>query len=292
MQDWRKLSVEQLHRCYEQEHFAANMAEVVAGFAQRSQQVRATRSFETFRYGPEHAEDGLWARPDADSATPELAGDIVCFIHGGAWRTGKAESYLYPADWVCREGMHYVALNFGNVLDFQGRLFPMVEQLTRGLTWVICNAGSYGAVPRIHLVGHSSGAHLAACLAVLDWSVLVPEHPQALRDVLLCSGIYDLEPVSYSSRRTYLQLDPVEIHALSPYRQSFDPRVPIAITYGNQESPEFIRQSKALAQKLRAAGVPVREAMAEGLNHFEICGTFDCAEGFLGRFFMEGLRSS
>ncbi len=284
--DWRNLTVAQLHERYEQEHYAPNMGQVLGDLARRSHETRERVVFEAFRYGPGPAEDGFWARP------PDAGRDIVCFIHGGAWRGSRAEDYLYPAEWLCRHGLNYVALNFGTVLDFDGRLFPMVEQVGRGLAWVMRQAHAHGAAPRVHLLGHSSGAHLAACLAMLDWSQRVPEHPDALLQVQLCSGMYDLEPVSFSGRRSYLRLEAVERHALSPLHHHFDPRVPVTIACGENESPEFLRQSAAMAGKLRATGVPVQEAIGPGLNHFEVAGTLDSPEGFWGQLLVNRLTST
>ncbi len=285
MEDWRNLTVAQLHERYEQANYAANTAEVMADLAARSAQTQDRLPFEHFVYGPEANEDGYWARPAA------AARDVVCFIHGGAWRGGRAEGYLDPAEWVCGQGAHYVALNFSPVLDFQGRLFPMVEQLVRGLAWVIRRAGTLAAAPRIHLLGHSSGAHLAACVAMLDWSQIVPEHPEALMQAQLCSGMYDLEPVSYSARRSYLRLEAVERHALSPIGHHFSTRVPITIAYGEHESPEFLRQSRSMAEKLRNQGVPVKEAMGAGLNHFEVAATLGSPKEFWGELLASSLNA-
>lgn len=282
MQDWKQLTVAQLREQYEQERYVPNQGEVLGGMARRSREVREAITVDAFRYGIEADETGWWCPPAGQG------GEIVCLIHGGAWRGGRGENYLYPAPWITAGGRHYVSLEFGSALDFQGRIQPMVDQVRRGLSHVIRQAEARGASPRVHLVGHSSGAHLAACLATLDWRVLVPEYPDALRSMLLCSGSYDLEPVSHSGRREYLRLDAAEIQTLSPLRQVFDPRRPIFLTVGEHESPEFRRHYETLRHKLSQAGVPLREWVAPGLNHFEIIQTFD-ADGALGRFWQESL---
>ena len=283
MDDWRQLTVEQLTERYEQENYAPNMKAVLAGFAQQSEQARQVCRFEPFRYGTEAHEDGLWSRPST------AGGDVVVFVHGGAWRRGRAEDYLYPAPWINQAGMHYVSLNFANVLECQGQIFPMVRQVAQGLGWVMANAAAYGAAPRIHLVGHSSGAHLAACVATLDWNMRVPGHPDALRSLTLCSGTYDLEPVRHSGRSQYLRRDPTEVYALSPLYLQANPKVPVCLAVGEHESPEFLRHYRTMATKLQQAGVPLRHGIMPGVNHFEIFGTFGSAQGALAQFWHHSL---
>lgn len=285
MDDWRQLTVEQLTERYEQGNYAPNMKAVLAGFTEQSERVRQTHAFEAFRYGTEVHEDGWWCRP------PRPGGDVVVFVHGGAWRRGRAEDYLFPASWVSAAGMHYVSLNFANVLDCQGHLYPMVRQVAQGLAWVIRQAQAYGAAPRVHLVGHSSGAHLAACVTALDWDVRVPEHPGALRSVLLCSGTYDLEPVRHSGRSQYLRLDPLEVHALSPLYLQANAKLPVCLAAGEHESPEFLRHYRTMASKLQQAGVPLRHTLVPGVNHFEVFGTFGSADGALARFWQDSLQA-
>src|SRR5207237_9102862 len=73
---------------------------------------------------------------------------ICVFVHGGAWRAGLARDYAFPAEVFLRAGAHYVALDFNNVLETDGDLLPMAEQVRRGIAWVCANAGRLGADSR------------------------------------------------------------------------------------------------------------------------------------------------
>ena len=59
-------------------------------------------------------------------------------------------------------GAHFVAIDFNNVTEIGGSIFPMVDQVRRAVAWVYRNAKSFGGDPaRVYVTGHSSGGHLA-----------------------------------------------------------------------------------------------------------------------------------
>ncbi len=52
-------------------------------------------------------------------------------------------------------GAHFVVLDFINVDDAGGSLFPMVDQVRRAVGWVYRNADKFGGDPnRLHLMSH------------------------------------------------------------------------------------------------------------------------------------------
>lgn len=279
--DWKSLSVSDIEQRYDQSVYAANAKQVVTWYTDESQRVAAKAQSQRFQYGQNPSDHGYWFPPG------KPGGDIVVFIHGGAWKTGTADDYLFPAQWITEHGLHYVCLNFDNTPDTGGRLFPMLNQLISAITWISHHHKKFDAQARIHLASHSSGSHLAACLAGLGWDTLLPHTPQLIQSVLLCSGIYDLEPVAYSKRREYLRLDPLEVHALSPIRHTVNPALNILVARGELESPEFIRQHDQYVQKLRHQGLEPTELVGQGLNHFEILTTFARVDGLLSQAFIE-----
>ena len=205
---------------------------------------------------------------------------------------GTAEDYLFPAQWLVGDaGLNYVCLNFDNTPATGGRLFPMVNQLVQGLLWVVRRAKEFDASTQVHLVSHSSGSHLTACLAGLDWGALLPDAPGSIRSVLLCSGIYDLEPVVHSKRREYLELAPAEVFALSPVKHAVWLGARMGVFRGELESPEFIRQHDAYVAKLQRLGVSTQTGVGPELNHFEIMQTFGQVDGYMARRFQTLLEA-
>src|SRR6266540_3012596 len=71
-------------------------------------------------YGPSETERLDLYRTDKPHAP------INIFIHGGAWRGGAASNFAYQAEIFMRAGAHHVVVDFINVEQAGGSLFPMV----------------------------------------------------------------------------------------------------------------------------------------------------------------------
>ena len=154
---------------------------------------------ERFAYGPTPIE-GLDVYRTKKANAP-----VVIFVHGGAWRNGAAPEFTYLAEPFVHLGAHFVVLDFTNVDDAGGSLFPMVEQVRRAVGWVYRNAEKFGGDRnRLHLVSHSSGSHLSGCTVTHDWAKDgLPL--DILKGATLSSGMYDLKPVRLSKRSKYVK---------------------------------------------------------------------------------------
>lgn len=154
--------------------------------------------------------------------------------------------------------------------DAQGSLYPMVEQLRRAIIWTYQNAREYGGDPKqIYPSGHSAGGHLGGVLITTDWQQYsLPA--DIIKGAYLSSGMYDLYPVSLSSRNEYVAFTEKMIQDLSPAQQVQQLSTPVILAYGTAESPEFKRQTEDFAQLLREQGKQVALQVLEGYNHFEI----------------------
>jgi arylformamidase len=175
----------------------------------------------------------------------------------------------------------YIALDFANLPKV--RLPEMVDQIGSAVAWTYKHAKGFGGDPeRIYLSGHSSGAHLVATMLTSDWGAL--SAPAAFVKGALCiSGIYDLEAPPLSAWSADAKLTPAERAALSPQRQVDRIHCPVMIAYGDEDGPEFQRQSRDFAAALKDAGRKVEFGVAPGLNHFEILDTLGKPDGFLAR---------
>jgi len=208
---------------------------------------------------------------------------VGIFVHGGAWRNGQASEFTYLAEPFVHAGANFVVLDFTNVDDAGGSLFPMVEQVCRAVGWVYRNAEKFGGDRnRLHLVSHSSGSHLSGCVVTHDW-----EKDGLPRDILksaaLSSGMYDLKPVRLSKRSKYVKFTDEMEQALSAMRHLDKLHTPLVLTYGTYETPEFQRQTREFAEAVKAAGKPVELLVGEGYNHFEMLETLANPYGLLGR---------
>jgi arylformamidase len=213
------------------------------------------------------------------------------YIHGGAWRAGMAKDVAYFAELFVNAGAHYIPLDFNNVLELDGDLMPMAQQVRAGIAWVYKNAASFGGDPnRIYVSGHSSGGHLAGTTLIADWQKDFGVPADVIKGALLSSGMYDLKPVRLSARSRYVKFTDAMEHALSTQRHLDKINCPVVCTYGTLETPEFQRQSRDFAAALRAAGKPVQLLVGPEYNHFEIMDTLASPYGLCGRAVLEQMK--
>ena len=182
-----------------------------------------------------------------------------------------------------RAGAHFAVLDFTNVNDTGGNLFPMAEQVRRAIGWVFGNAEQFGGDrDRLYLISHSSGSHLAGCAVTHDWGK--EGLPRTIvKGATLSSGMYDLKPVRLSKRSQYVNFtDPME-NELSAIRHLDRLATTLIVSYGTYETPEFQRQTRDFAAAVKVVGKPVQLLVGEAYNHFEMLETLGNPYGLLGR---------
>jgi arylformamidase len=276
---WLDLDQKALDDAYDQSAYAPNLLQITGRYASNSEAVRARLGApQRHAYGAS-AIEALDLYPTAQTNAP-----IQIFLHGGAWRVGLAKEYAFPAETFVRAGAHFVVPDFINVIESGGDLIVMAEQVRRAIAWVDKNARSFGGDPdRIYLTGHSSGAHLGGAALIADWRHSFDLPQDVIKGALLCSGMYDLQPVRLSARSRYVKFTDAAEAALSTQRHLERIACPVVLAYGTLETPEFQRQTRDFAAALEAAHKPVRLLVGEGYNHFEIAETLANPYGLLGR---------
>jgi arylformamidase len=269
---------EELDAAYDQAPWSPNQAAIGRRNAQKSAAAVARLGPpRRLPYGPTAVE-----RLDVYPArTPKAP--IHVFVHGGAWRGGSAASAAYMAETYVDAGAHFVALDFNNVLETSGNLMTMAEQVRRAVAWVYRNAAVFdGDASRLYVTGFSSGAHLAGVILTTDWGAYgLPM--DVVKGGVCCSGMYDLHPVSLSARSNYVTFTPEVVEALSSARHLDRLTAQIVVLNGTEETPEFQRQNRDFAAKVKAMGKPVTYIVGDGYNHFEMQETIGNPYGIVGR---------
>jgi arylformamidase len=275
---WLDMDQQALDDAYDQAKYAPNIQQVIKRYAANSDIARQRLGPPLrFAYGP-GPEEGLDLYPTTAANAP-----IAIFLHGGAWRGQHARDYAFAAELFVRAGVHHVVPDFVNVGMTGGDLMPMADQVRRAIAWVYQNATRFNANPdRIHLIGHSSGAHLAGVAMITDWQAMgLPA--DVIKSGLLCSGMYDLKPVRLSARSRYVRFTDEMEEALSTQRHLDLINAPIILAYGTLETPEFQRQSRDFHTALVAANKRVELVTGAFYNHFEMAETLASPYGVLGR---------
>jgi len=121
---WRDMDQAELDAAYDQSKYAPNLPQIVKRYATNSDAVRTRLGApQRYAYGPTPIE-ALDVYPTSRANAP-----INIFIHGGAWRGGLAKDSAYPAELFVHAGAHYVVPDFINVIEANGNLMPMAEQV-------------------------------------------------------------------------------------------------------------------------------------------------------------------
>ena len=285
---WLDMDQAELDAAYDQIKYAPNLPQITKRYATNSDAVRARLGApRRYSYGPTAIEAlDLYTTSRANAP-------INIFIHGGAWRGGVAKDFGYPAELFVHAGAHYVVPDFINVLEANGSLMAMAEQVRRAVAWVYRNAQTFGGDQnRIYVSGHSSGGHLAGVALVTDWRKEFNLPSDIVKGGLCCSGLFDLKPVRLSFRSSYVKFTDEVEQALSPQRHLDKLNAPLVVAYGTLETPEFQRQSRDFAGAVKAAGRPVQLLVGEGYNHFEIPETLANPYGLLGRAALAHMKLS
>ncbi len=224
--------------------------------------------------GPREKLDVYLPRPPADTQAPRDGYPVVVFFYGGTWISGERRDYRFVGEALAAQGI--VAI----VADY--RLYPQVRypdfltDCARAVAWAWREAPRYGGdVKRLYVMGYSSGAYNAAMLALdARWLTAAGLAPSALAGWIGLAGPYDFLPM------TNVGAQPVFNHPDYPagsqpiaYASKAAPRtflgVPASDTVVNPE-----RNTKQLADKLRAAGVPVTLRIYSRASHFTLIGAF------------------
>ena len=197
------------------------------------------------------------------------------FIHGGYWQALSQRESAMMAPALVEAEQSFATLNYTLAPD--ARLDQMIAECRDALLWLASQANALGFDPsRITLSGHSAGAHLATMVMASSADALARAGLR-VRDVILISGVYDLEPISLTPINDPLQLTPVEVHDLSPILHLPAPGPRYHVTVAERDTPEFIRQSRDYAELLRKGGHSVSFDLKKGMQHFDIImhpGTF------------------
>ena len=276
---------EALDAAYDQNVYAPNREQIAERNNANSAAVRARIGEpERIAYGSRPEEHLDVFRTNAPNAP------IFVFVRGGAWHRTAIERYAFVAEPFVRAGAHCVIPQYAGVEDMDGKLLPLADQVRSAVAWVYTNAARIGGDPaKVFVGGHSSGAHMAGVVAITGWERFgLP--PDAVKGVMCSSGMYELHPVSLSKRSGYVAFDAETIDALSTARHIDRIRMPVVVSYGTYETPEFQRQNREFAAALQAAGKTVTLLVGAGCNHFEIIETLGNPYGLLGHAALELLE--
>ena len=186
---------------------------------------------------------------------------IVVFIHGGYWQALDGSFFSHLAGGLNAHGVGVAIPSYElcpdvTVEEIIGQMRTMTRELARlGQPLVIS--------------GHSAGGHLAACMLATDWPAFDASLPEDLVTAAYAiSGLFDLGPLVETSINIALRLDHATARAVSPLFWNAPMRGSLDAVVGENESSEYLRQSKSIVDIWGAAGVATRFGTVANANHF------------------------
>ncbi len=208
------------------------------------------------------------------SAAPGAGYPMVVFFYGGSWNSGDRGDYKFVGEALASRGV--MAL----IADY--RLYPEVSypdflhDSARALAYGLREARTLGADPaRVFVMGHSAGGYNAAMLALDDrWLKAQGQDPKQLAGWIGLAGPYDFYPITNPDAK------PVFHHPDYPPNSQ-----PIEFAKAGSP-PTFLgaaqddklvnprRNSAQMADKLRAAQVPVTFEIYPHASHITLAGAF------------------
>jgi arylformamidase len=232
--------------------------------------IRWARAAEAYRTAHKDAELGLaygksprekidlfW--PAAGRTVP-----IALFIHGGYWRSLDPAGFSHLAAGVNASGIALALVGYD--LCPAVTIETIIAQV-RAATIFLHRRHAR----RFVAAGHSAGGHLSACLVATDWKKFAADLPQDLVPAgLSISGLFDLTPLMRTSMNQELRIEPASVERISPLGWNVASDRVFDAWVGRDESGEFLRHSRDVADAWGRKGVATRYVEVARTNHFTV----------------------
>ncbi|MBD2843126.1 alpha/beta hydrolase [Erythrobacter rubeus] len=210
----------------------------------------------------------VWAPQDGISRPRPLP--VLLFVHGGSWRSGDPESYGFIGRAFVPKG--FVVVLGGYRLGEAGAYPAMLEDTASAIGWTHRNIADYGGDPdRIVIAGHSAGAYNVAMAALEErWLTAEGLMPSDIAGVVGLSGPYDFYPFDSESTKNAFG------HAEEPERTQPAAHIgsdassgtpPVLLIHGEKDTLVYPRNTRFLADKLKAAGAGAETRFYSEMEH-------------------------
>ena len=201
--------------------------------------------------------------------------DVIVFIHGGSWSSGKKETYWWLGRNLAKKNIVAVMINYP--LAPNATYKEMALASAKAIKWVQDSIANYGGSPnRIFVMGHSAGAHLGE---------LINADPQYFNAVginnpikgIILNDAFGLDMDEYLTKATQddsyvnfirtFSAEQKEWQAGSPLSYVKSIRNPHLIFYGSKTYPAIQIQSERIYKNLQEQNTPVKLEVIKGKSH-------------------------
>ncbi len=189
---------------------------------------------------------------------------LVVYIHGGYWQRGDRKDFSFIARELNANGITVAIPSY--TLAPAASVMEIIDEMA------LCLVTLWKKLRRRPLViGHSAGGHLSAAMLANEWGRVAGVPADLVRAAYGLSGVYDLAPLIGTSLNQALYLSAGISRAASPmFRPAPAKGRRFVAAVGGDESAEFLRQSREIAQTWEKAGLITENVVVPGANHFTI----------------------
>lgn len=201
-----------------------------------------------------------------------LDAPVVVFFYGGRWSSGDKAEAKFVGQALASRG--YVAV-IPNVRKYPEVRFPaFVEDAAKAVRWTRNVVDGYGGDPKkIFVMGHSSGAHIAAMLA-MDGKYLQQAGGSRdwLRGMIGLAGPYDFMPITAPDLRDLFG-PPDQFPYSQPVFFADGSNPPLLLMSGRDDETVPVKNTESLAASVAKAGGTVETVIYDKLSHEMIVGS-------------------
>lgn len=201
---------------------------------------------------------------------------VLC-IHGGAWIAGNRTQPSIIAQFLANRGYVAVAIDYRLA---PWALFPaQIEDCRDALRWMVREKEQLGIDPtRLGVWGYSAGGQLAALLGCSRDEVMLEANAEpipAVGAVVAGGAPCDFRAMPEKSPGLMFWLGATRAEDPEIYREAspaafVSPKDPACFFYhGQNDRTVKPSQPRAMAERLRRAGVQVTMHLVPGANHFQ-----------------------
>ena len=193
-------------------------------------------------------------------------GPLHIFIHGGYWQALSHKDSAVFAAALLPLGIQLAVINY--TLAPAASIDRMIEQCGACFNYIIEHADALSVDPlNITISGHSAGAQL-----LMQMLNQFQHHYNVagVRLALPISGIYDLQPLCFTSINTPLKLHRNSAAALSPMFNDSAIAQRVVIVVAENDTAEFRLQASDYLRHLTKNKVEAELILCRSLNHFDI----------------------
>ncbi len=201
--------------------------------------------------------------------------DVIIFIHGGSWSSGKKETYWWLGRNLAKNNVVTAIINYP--LAPNATYKEMALASAQAVKWVQDSIATYGGNPqRIFLMGHSAGGHLAE---------LINADPQYFKTLginnpikgIILNDAFGLDMEEYLSKAEKDSYYDDFVRTFSSDKKTWQMGSPLfyvnqinnphLILYGSKTYPAIQIQSERIYKTLKEKKIPVTMHLIAGKKH-------------------------